>query len=74
MIYAQQGTVMVQGRGNDIEALKHRVVWQDQAGHVHTTPWLLTYGEAHILADRLEHGEPWTGSYQSVSRNPLAVH
>lgn len=58
-LYAPRGTPMVEGRGSNPSALDYRVVWLDPSGHVHTTSWNLIWGEARILADKLDHGEPY---------------
>lgn len=57
-IYAQPGTTMVEGHGPP-DFMLYRVTWLDPQGHVHMTPTTLLWGEAYVLADRLDHGQPY---------------
>lgn len=58
MIYAQQGTVMVEGHGRPDDML-YAVTWLDPQGCQHQTPKTLLWGQAWLLADKLDHGEPY---------------
>lgn len=59
-VYAQPGTTMVESHDTGLtRVFNYQVTWLDPQGHLQRTPAILTYGEAHILADMLDHGEPY---------------
>jgi len=60
-IYARPETVQIEG-GRDFGfggSPTYRVRWIDPDGHMRVTRTDLFWGEAHVLADMLEHGEPY---------------
>lgn len=61
-IYAKPGTIHVETRDFHFPRQHgplYRVWWLDPEGHHRSTPMTLRWGEAYLLADKLEHGEPY---------------
>jgi hypothetical protein len=62
-LYAQPGTTIVEGsRDFGFGFPTYRVRWKDPNGYRRQTRMDMLWGEAHLLADMLEHGEPYIRS------------